>query len=152
MLPFVVLSWSIWCTVVVATGVLLAAEAWIWAAAAGVVAAAMTVLLARRFHALSRRWLVVLPAGVVVHDGMVLGETLMVPRPNVASVGLALAGTEALDLTGPAAGHAVEIAVRQPVLVQLAGARGEAKGRALHVRSLLVAPSRPGRALSTLAT
>ena len=149
-LPFVVLAWSLWCTAVIISIVMLAAAAWVWAVAAGVVAAALTVLLARSFHTLSRRWLVALPAGIVVHDGMALGETLMVPRPNVASAELALAGTEALDLTGPAAGHAIEVAVRQPVLVQLVGTRAEPKARAVHARSFLVAPSRPGLALASL--
>jgi len=149
-LPFVVLAWSIWCTAVIISVVMLAGEAWGWAVATGGVAAALTVLLARRFHTLSRRWLVALPAGIVVHDGMVLGETLMVQRHNVASTQLALADTEALDLTGPAAGHAIEVVVRQAVLVQLIGTRAEPKGRAIHAQSFLVAPSRPGLALASL--
>ena len=37
----------------------------------------------RRWHQLSRRWLVFVPAGLVVHDPVVLAETLMVPRRQI---------------------------------------------------------------------
>ena len=69
----------------------------------------------------------------------------------MASVGLALADTQAADLTGPAAGHAVEIALRDPSTVVLAHTRAKPNGTALHVRSVLVAPTRPGRLLRAAA-
>jgi hypothetical protein len=89
---------------------------------------------------------------VVVHDSLVLGETLMVHRPNVASARLAVAGTEAADLSGPAAGHAVEVAVREPVLALLPASAAHPTGRAIHMRAFLVAPTRPGRALRAMAS
>lgn len=101
-----------------------------------------------RWHRLSRRWLVVVPAGLVVHDHLVLAETLMIPRHDVAAVGLALAGTDAADLTGPAGGHAVEITTHEPVTAVLAGTPDRPGGRAIHLTACLVAPSRPGRALA----
>ena len=75
----------------------------------------------------------------------------MMQRNNVAVVRLAPADTEAADLTGPASGHALEVVVHDMELVVLAPTIAEPKGRALHVQSLLVAPSRPGRALRALA-
>ncbi|HRB05169.1 MAG TPA: hypothetical protein PLP26_17470, partial [Ilumatobacteraceae bacterium] len=102
-------------------------------------------------HRLSMRWLVVVPAGIVVHDAVTLGETLMMQRGNVAVAHLAAADTQAADLTGPAAGHALEIVLREMELVVLAATVAEPKGKALHVQSILVAPSRPGRALNALA-
>ncbi len=62
----------------------------------------------------------------------------MVRRGDVAAVGLALAGTEAADFTGPAAGHAVEVALGSMVTVVLARRPATPKGTA-HVRSFLVA-------------
>lgn len=150
LLPMVV-SWLVWGAAVVSAVLLLSTGRW----AAGVLAAALAVgltwLLPRRFHRLSRRWLVLVPAGVVVHDHLVLGETLMVQRTNVAEVRLALADTQAADLTGPAAGHAVEVTVREMVLAVLPTTREHPKGKALHVAAFLVAPSRPGRALRAVA-
>ena len=145
------LSWAVWCTVALSGVLLLAAGHWVFGAAAAAFAAGLVWLLGRRFHRLSRRWLVVVPAGVVLHDPVVLAETLMMQRRNVAVVRLAAADTEAADLTGPAAGHALEVVVHDMELVVLAPTLTEPKGRALHVQSLLVAPSRPGRALHALA-
>lgn len=146
-----VVSWTLWCATAIAGPLLLAGG--IWAAGVPIIAIALvlTWFLPRRFHRLSRRWLVLVPAGVVVHDHVVLMETVMLPRPNLRSLHLAFADTEAADLTGPAAGHALELELREMATVVLTGNRDKPTGAALHVRSLLVAPSRPGRALAAAA-
>ncbi len=136
-----------WVAAVLAAPLLLASGLWI----GGVVAllgVLLTWLLLPRFNVLSRRWLVLVPAGVVVHDQVVLAETLMVPRPDVLGIDLALAGTEAADFTGPAAGHAVEIGMRSMITALLAPTKAEPKGTALHVQSFIVAPTRPGAVLA----
>ena len=103
-----------------------------------------------RWHRLSRRWLVVVPVGLVVHDPLVLGETLMLRRNEIGSVALARASTEAADLTGPAGGHAVEISTTQPVTAIFASTPSEPGGRAIHLTACLVAPTRPGRAIAAV--
>jgi hypothetical protein len=147
----IIASWCIWTTV--ATLAVAAAADDRPAAAAGLAAAGIGggAVLVRSIHRFSRRWLVLVPAGLVVHDHVVLGETLMVPRQSVASARLAPAGTEALDLTGPAAGFAIEVAVRSAATVLLAADRLHPRGVAVHATSFLVAPSRPGRALRAAA-
>jgi hypothetical protein len=92
-----------------------------------------------RLHRFARRWLVVVPAGVVVHDHVVLAETLMVPKANVRNCGLALADTQAADLTGPAGGHAIEITVGEMAHVLFAVSRAQA-GPRVHAAAFLVAP------------
>ncbi|MBK9969289.1 MAG: hypothetical protein IPP16_00605 [Acidimicrobiaceae bacterium] len=150
MLPMA-LTWTLWCAATLGALVLLCAGRWAPGAPVAFVAGASGWLLARRFHTFSRRWLVVVPAGVVVHDHVVLAETLMMQRTNIAVARLAPAQTEAADLTGPAAGHVVEIVLREMALAVLAPNAAEPKGKALHIQSLLVAPSRPGRALQRLS-
>jgi hypothetical protein len=147
-----VLSWVLWCALALGAVLALSAAAWLLGGALAVVAVILAVPLFARFHRFSRRWLVLVPAGVVLHDHVVLGETLLLMRSNVALARLAPATTEAADFTGPAAGHAVELTVREMVLALLAATPTDPKGKALHVQSLLVAPSRPGRALKALAT
>ena len=112
-----------------------------------VVGALLSLLLVPRFTALARRWLVFVPAGVVVHDQVVLGETLMVPRAELDGIDLALAGTEAADFTGPAAGHAVEVRLRSMGNALLAPTKASPRGTALHMQSFIVAPTRPGLVL-----
>lgn len=145
------MSWFVWCALTLAAVLLLCAQQWAVAGLLVAAAAGVGWLLGRRFHRFSRRWLVLVPAGVVVHDHVTLGETLLVARANVAMARLAPADTEAADFTGPAAGHALEISVREMVLAVLPATAADPKGKALHVQSLLVAPLRPGRALQALA-
>ena len=147
----IAVSWLLWCAALVAGVVLLAARMTLVGIGLLVVAAALTWFVGQRLHRFSSRWMVSVPAGVVVHDPVVLAETLMVLRPNIELAHLALAGTEAADLTGPAAGHALELTVREMVQVVLAPTRKSPKGTAIQAQSLLIAPSRPGRALLALA-
>jgi hypothetical protein len=150
LLPPMVLSWLVWAGALLSAVVLLAGRRWVAGVGLAAVAAGLSWLLPRRFHRLSRRWLVLVPAGVVLHDHLVLGETLMVQRSNLAEARLALADTQAADLTGPAAGHAIEVSVREMALAVLPSTREHPKGKALHVGAFLVAPSRPGRALAAI--
>ena len=107
-----------------------------------------SVLLPRRWHQLSSRWLVFVPAGLVVHDRVVLAETLMVRRRALRSVGLALEGTDAVDLTGPAAGHLVEVTAVEPLTALLTATSRRARATPVELRSFLVSPTRPGVALA----
>jgi hypothetical protein len=144
----VAIAGVVWLATMLAAALLLAAQRWVIGAVAATIAMLLTLLVLPRFNALSRRWLVLVPAGVVVHDQIVLGETLMVSRSNLEGIELALEGTEAADFTGPAGGHAVEISVRSMVTAVLAPAKDSPRGQALHVQSLIVAPSRPGTLLA----
>jgi hypothetical protein len=152
--PFLVpavVSWLVLCACAIAGPLSLASGAWGIGVPVTAAAVVLSWFLGRRFHRLSRRWLVLVPAGLVVHDHVVLAETAMFRRAGIESVGLALVDTQAADLTGPAAGHAVEIRLREPDTVVLAPTRAKPGGTALHVRAVLVAPTRPGRALTAAA-
>jgi hypothetical protein len=142
-----ILAWALWAPAVIAGPLLLAARSWVAGVAVCVVAVAGVVFLGPRWHRLSMRWFVLVPAGVVVHDPVVLADTFPLRTRQVASIGLATADTGAADLTGPASGYAVEIATTESVTTVFAFTPAEPNGRAIHLRSFLIAPSRPGRAL-----
>ncbi|HEY0519699.1 MAG TPA: hypothetical protein VGC84_09415 [Ilumatobacteraceae bacterium] len=146
-LPPVVLAGLLWVATAIAAPLLLGARQWVVGLVVAAAAALLTVALIPRFNTLSGRWLVMVPAGVVVHDEVVLGETFMVARADIVDIELALEDTEAADLTGPAGGHAVEIRLRSMATVVLAPDKESPRGRALHVRSFIVTPSRPGAVL-----
>jgi hypothetical protein len=141
-------SWVVLCACAIAGPLALAAGSPVAGGALTLAAVVLSGFLGRRFHRLSRRWLVVVPAGLVIHDHVVLAETVMFRRAAVTSMGLALVDTEAADLTGPAPGHAVEIALREPATIVLAPTREKRDGTTLHASAVLIAPSRPGRALA----
>ncbi len=150
LVPMVV-TWIVLCASALSGVVLLANRRWIVGGALAVLAVAITSFVAARFHLLSRRWLVVVPAGVVVHDPMILIENALFRGPALAAIRLAPAGTEAADLTGGTAGVAIEIVLRETDTVVKVGARDQPTGVALHVLSVLVSPSRPGKALAAAA-
>ena len=141
-------SWMVAAGCLTSGVTLLAAERWAIGVPAVVIGLGIGVWSTPRWHQLSRRWFVVVPVGVVVHDHLVLAETLMLRRSDIAAVRLAPAGTDAADLTGPAGGHAIEISMTGPVTVVFAGTPRQPGGRAIHLTGCLVAPSRPGRALA----
>jgi hypothetical protein len=146
-LPPVAVAGVAWVASVLSAVLLLGTGQWIVGAPVAVVGAFLTWLLPPRFNALSRRWLVFVPAGVVVHDHVVLAETLMVSRSELDVIELAPEDTEAADFTGPAAGHAVEIRLRSMTNALLAPTKATPRGTAVHVQSFIVAPSRPGSVL-----
>lgn len=105
-----------------------------------------------RLHRLSRRWLVVVPAGLVVHDHLVLGETMMVRRGNLGPVTLLAGAGEEADLTGAVPGRRVRIVMTQPEKIILAPITMRTLGttEALHVVSFAVAPLRAAAAVSAV--
>lgn len=142
-----IVSWLLWAPSLIAGPLLVAAESWIAGVLLCALAIAGTVLLGPRWHRLAMRWFVLVPAGVVVHDPVVLADTFPLRTAQVASIGLATADTEAADLTGPASGYAVQVATTESVTAVFALTPAEPNGRAIHLRSFLIAPSRPGQAL-----
>lgn len=146
-----VVVWLAWAPTVVAGPMLLAARGWIAGGVLTALALAGVVVVGPRWHRLSRRWFVAVPAGVVVHDPVVLADTVMIRKADVTRLRLAPADTEAADLTGPASGYAVEVTTRESVTAVFAFTPKEPNGRAIHMTAFLVAPSRPGDALRTCA-
>jgi hypothetical protein len=147
-----VVTWAVWVATVLTAAVALVSAAWVPGLVAAGVALAGLVVLPRRWHQLSRRWLVTVPAGLVVHDPVVLGETLMVANRNVTGLRLVDVGPDraltAADLTGPTAAVGVEVTLAEAATALFAPRPGLPKGRAIHVLAFVVAPSRPGAALA----
>lgn len=152
----IAVSYLVLAALVVATLFAAAGEVW-WLAAVCLV---LTVLLfrvvAKSLHRFSRRWLVVVPAGVVVHDELLLAETFMVRTTAVTRVELSATNGEALNLTGDIAGvrHQLVLVVQlreaeklalSPYLAKMLGTLD-----ALHVQSYAVAPTLAGHALAAL--
>ena len=98
----------------------------------------------RALHSLARRWLVCVPAGLVLHDRMALAEPMLFRHPLIASVGPAPAGSEARDLTLGAAGLVFELRLVEPVVVTPARSGGATE----KVSALLVTPVRPAAVLA----
>lgn len=140
-------SWLLTAPALVIAPLAWAGKAWVVAVATTIVAAAGLWLLPIRWHQLARRWLVLVPAGVVVHDPVVLNDTLMLPSRTIGSVSLdelGVAGQTAADLTGPTPGLAVAISLVESTTAVFAATPSNPTGRAIHLTALVVSPTRPG--------
>ena len=139
--------WAVAVVGVAAGPLLLADQGWpagIVAAAVGLPAAAFA---AHTLFRLSRRWLVFVPNGLVVHDHMAVAEPLPLGRRSIASIGPARADTTAADLTAQAFGMALELRLSGPVKAGVRTGRNRSEERSL--TALLVSPSRPAAVLAT---
>lgn len=141
-------TWAVWAASVISGPLLVAARVWIPGGLLCAAAIGGAAFLGPRWQRLAGRWLVLVPAGLVVRDPIVLAETLMLRRDEVAAIQLAPADTEAADLTGPASGYVLEVTTTGPTTAVFAYTPSEPNGKAIHMLSFLVAPSRPGLVLA----
>ncbi len=140
------MAWLLWAGL--GAGAVAAATTgrWWFAIALATAWATVTAVATPRWHLLSTRWLVLVPAGLVVHDRLMLAETIMLKRSQLAGLSLAETNSSAIDITGPSSGHVIEIrAVSEFVIVRAPARRSDAKPES--ITAVLVAPSRPGQAL-----
>lgn len=141
------MSWIVWASALLIGPLALAATNWLVGIPVTAVAIVIGVVVGPRWYSMARRWLVLVPAGLVVHDPLVLADTLMVRTDQILGIGLARADTAAADLTGPASGYAVQVDTTEPVATVFAFTPKDPNGKAIHMTGFLVAPSRPGEAL-----
>ena len=143
------LAWAFGVAGLVTGPLLLAAGVWIPGAIATVSGIPLAALLLRALHGLSRRWVVFVPAGVVLHDLLALSDPVLFQRMTIERLAAASRDTDALDLTERAPGLALELALREPVDVNLSRAKG---GQRVKPRAVLFTPTRPGAVLAEATT
>ncbi len=129
---------------------LLAARQWVAGAAVVVAAVPLAVVLFRSLHALSRRWVVLVPAGIVLHDPLALTDPVLFRRQVIATLRPAPAGSESLDVSQRAPGLALELVLKEEVPLVLTKP-GNRLGQSASARALLFTPTRPGAVLREAA-
>jgi hypothetical protein len=145
------LTWVVLTALFVVADNLFASELWVGGLVVALFSAAATWKFAPQLHRLSLRWLVRVPAGWVIHDGVLLAENLLMRSHNVVSLQLAPEDTEAIDLSGITYGVPLEISLREMTDVRLTPLLSKVTKTvdALHVKQLLVAPSQIQRVFNT---
>ena len=121
--------------------VLLLDARWVAGGLAVALGVPTTALAVRALHRLSRRWIVLVPAGLVLHDHLALAEPTLLQRAGLARIGPAAVDTDAIDFTQQACGLALEVRCREPHDVLPAG-----RGRTTEVAAIeafLCSPNRP---------
>lgn len=114
------------------------------------------VFAARALHGLAERWVVLVPAGIVLRDHMTLADPVLFPRSTVAAVSTIPlgAGSEegegTLDLRLGALGGSLAMELDGPTQVLPTGRRwrDRTRGSAVPATRLLFSPTRPGDLLA----
>ena len=134
---------------IIAAPLLLAENNWLAAAIALFGSIISVKYLIPRIHKLSRRWLVFVPAGLVVHDEIVLSMNLLIKKQDLNQMQLARDNSSAADLSALTWGVPLELSFNKPLDVSLSaiGARHLKAVSAIHAQSVLIAASRPGAVL-----
>ena len=137
----------------VVTGPLLVADGSLIAAIpACIVGLPAAGLAVRAIHQLGRRWVVLVPAGLVLHDHLAVADPTLIPRTQISSVTPAATHTTATDLSQGAFGLALEVRCRGPLNMALRhGRRGSGVGSRTPVGAFLCTPARPDVLLAEAA-
>lgn len=144
------LAWLVAVGAPAAAVLLLGGGRWIAGGIAAVIGLPAAAVSARALHQLSRRWIVFVPAGIVLHDHQALADPVLFTRQMVATMGAAPADSDACDLTLGAPGLALELRLKEPTPLGKRRA-GRALGDEVTATAVLCTPTRPGVVLDEAA-
>jgi hypothetical protein len=134
-------TWAVAVVGLTAGPLLFAARDWMLGALSTTVGVPMALVALRALLRLAQRWLVFVPAGIVIHDHIAVSVPILVQRTTIGVVGPARADTMATDLTAQATGLALEFQLKTAVQMTLPVGRGSVEERA--VERFIVTPTRP---------
>ena len=147
------LVWAVAVAGIAGPTVLWANGEWVWAGAVSLVGVPAAVVGLRALHQLTRRWVVFVPNGFVLHDRMATREPFLLRRADVAALGPApadidLDADDLVDISGNALGPVllVELSGQVEVVPRTTGT-----AQVLAVSRVLFSPTRPGEMLAEAA-
>jgi len=141
------LAWALSVAGIAAGPLLLAARQWVLGGVVLLVGWPVALLLLKSIHNLSRRWAVFVPAGVVLHDPVVLVDPTLFRRREITAFRPAAADdTGSYDLSQRAPGLAIQLELHEMTTITLLKP-GRREGAAIHANGLRFTPTRPGAVL-----
>lgn len=144
-------AWVLSVAGIAAGPLLLAARQWVLGGLLLVVGWPLAFLLLKSIHNLSRRWAVFVPAGVVLHDPVVLFDPMLFRRQEITAFRPATdADTGSFDLSQRAPGLSIQMEFDEPATLTLLKP-GKREGVAIHASAVRFTPTRPGAVLEEAA-
>ncbi|HEX2046288.1 MAG TPA: hypothetical protein VHF27_00890 [Acidimicrobiales bacterium] len=141
------LAWTLTTAAIAAGPLLLAARQWIAGALLLLFGWPVALLFLKSLHNLSRRWTVFVPAGLVLHDPMVLFDPVLFRRQDVVALRSAPGRDPAyLDLSQRAPGLGLDMDLAEPTVVTLLRP-GRREGEPVNTDRMRFTPTRPGAVL-----
>lgn len=139
------LAWALSVAGIAAGPLLLGARQWVLGGVLLLVGWPVAALLLKSVHNLSKRWIVFVPAGVVLHDPVVLFDPMLFRRQDI--IGFRPGANPAyFDLSQRAPGLGIEMELEELTTVTLLKP-GRREGAAIHATGLRFTPTRPGAVL-----
>lgn len=150
LIGLVAIVWALAVVPVAAGALLIAAGTWVGGGVLLGLGGPLAVLVVRALHGLSCRWLVFVPAGVVLHDPASIVDPVLFERRRIAALRPAPVDSDSLDLTQRAPGLALELVLTEkvPMVLVRPGRRNGEPGASAR---LLFTPTRPGALLAEAA-
>jgi hypothetical protein len=144
------LAWLAAVAAPIGAPLLIAARQWVAGGLVAAVGVPAAVVAWRALHGLSRRWVVFVPAGLVLHDLHALVDPVLFPRSSIRRLGPAAAdGDGAVDLTQRSLGLALELELVEPA--EIAPRRPDRTVQVESAQRVLFTPTRPGALLTEAA-
>ncbi|MDP1807217.1 MAG: hypothetical protein Q8K72_18720 [Acidimicrobiales bacterium] len=141
------LAWALSVAGIAAGPLLLAAKQWVLGGVVLLVGWPLAALLLKSIHNLARRWAVFVPAGMVLHDPVVLFDPTLFSRQAITAFRPATpADTGSYDLSQRAPGLAIQVELAEMTTITLLKP-GRREGVAIHAGGLRFTPTRPGAVL-----
>lgn len=147
LITLVVPAWAVVVAGSTAGPLLLADQRWLTGAVVAVVGFPAAALAFNALYRLTRRFIVLVPNGLVLHDRTVLREPVLFARSEIVGLAPAPAGTDAVDLTASALGLALELRLSAAATLPLVSGRSSTHER--RVTALLISPTRPADVMRT---
>ncbi|MEC7844602.1 MAG: hypothetical protein VX594_04375 [Actinomycetota bacterium] len=136
----IALAWMLIAGTVIFPPLLIASQQFFYGVVCAVVGVICCFFAYRSLSALAKRWLVFVPAGLVVHDGMVVADPFLVRRTAIRNIQPAPISSQGKDLTLSSIGLALEVSLIESVDLSLQ-INPLAPPEIVPVDSFLVAPS-----------
>lgn len=103
----------------------------------------LSAIASNAIYQLGKRWIVLVPAGIVLHDHLSVGDPTLIPRNQLENFSPAKVETNALDLSQSAFGLSLEIRCFTPLTMMLKKGTRKTINESFVVESFLINPVRP---------
>lgn len=143
-------TWAVTVAAILGGPVLLGDRRWALGLIVTAAGWAIAFLAGRALNNLTRRFIVFVPNGLVIHDLDMLREPVLFQKREIAGIAPALSDTTAADMTNAALGLAVELRFGTAIELPVVTCRTTTEEQA-H-RSILISPSRPASLLRVAQT
>ena len=108
----------------------------------------LSAIASNAIYRLGKRWVVLVPAGLLLHDYLSVGDPTLIPRNQIADFSPAKAKTDALDLSQNSFGLSLEIRCFTPLSMMLKKGTRKIINESSTVENFMINPARPNAVLA----